>query len=107
MLDSVTEVISVTETLSKKNGFEMIRVNRHIVAGALLAGAVLMSVAPAQAQALLELEQAQAPLQLEPAQAPVEPQAIGNSGIASGSADLNNWFCGTIWRTCWTPIGRS
>ncbi|WP_433726907.1 hypothetical protein ACQP0C_34545 [Nocardia sp. CA-129566] len=88
----------MTETLLKKNGFEMIRVNRHIVAGALLAGAVLMSVAPAQAQAPLELEQAQAP---------VEPQAIGNSGIASGSADLNNWFCGTIWRTCWTPIGRS
>ncbi|MEU2031294.1 hypothetical protein [Nocardia amamiensis] len=69
----------------------MIRVNRHIVAGALLAGAVLMSVAPAQAEA---------PLQLEQAQAPVEPQAIGNSEISSGSADLNRWFCGTIWRTC-------
>ncbi|MFX0579976.1 hypothetical protein [Nocardia nepalensis] len=76
----------------------MIRVNRHIVAGALLAGAVLMSVAPAQAQAPIELEQAQAQ---------VEPQAIGNGGIATGSADLNNWFCGTIWRTCWTPIARS
>ncbi|MET8875511.1 hypothetical protein [Nocardia sp. NPDC004604] len=106
MLDSVTEVISVTKSLFNKNRFEMIRVNRHIVAGALLAGAVLMSVAPAQAQAPLELTQAQAPLELEPAQAPVEPQAIGNSGIASGSADPN-WFCGTIWRTCWTPTGRS
>ncbi|WP_159838594.1 hypothetical protein [Nocardia sp. CY41] len=58
----------------------MIRVNRHIVAGALLAGAVLMSAAPAQAEA------------------PAEPQAIDNSGISSGSADLNHWFCGTIWR---------
>ncbi|WP_067466757.1 hypothetical protein [Nocardia amamiensis] len=58
----------------------MIRVNRHVVAGALLAGAVLMSVAPAQAEA------------------PVEPQAIGNSEISSGSADLNRFFCGTIWR---------
>ncbi|MGW4769640.1 hypothetical protein ACWEO2_16540 [Nocardia sp. NPDC004278] len=96
----------MTETLLKKNGFEMIRVNRHIVAGALLAGAVLMSVAPAQAQAPLRLEPAQTSLQLEPAQAPVEPQAIGNSGIASGSADPN-WFCGTIWRTCWTPIAMS
>ncbi|MBF6166452.1 hypothetical protein IU486_17050 [Streptomyces gardneri] len=55
-------------------------VNRHIVAGALLAGAVLMSVAPAQAEA------------------PVEPHAIGNSEISSGSAALNRFFCGTIWR---------
>ncbi|MGY2121506.1 hypothetical protein ACW9HJ_08630 [Nocardia gipuzkoensis] len=39
-----------------------------------------MSVAPAQAQA------------------PVEPHAIGNSEISSGSADLNRFFCGTIWR---------
>lgn len=64
----------------------MIRVNRQIVAGALLTGAVLMSVAPAQAQTLVEL------------QAPAEPQAIGNSEISTGSADLNRWFCGTIWR---------
>ncbi|WP_174189824.1 hypothetical protein [Nocardia barduliensis] len=58
----------------------MIRVNRHIVAGALLAGAALMSVAPAQAQA------------------PAEPRAIDNNEISSGSADLNRFFCGTIWR---------
>ncbi|MGF6888196.1 Spy/CpxP family protein refolding chaperone [Nocardia sp. GAS34] len=58
----------------------MIRVNRHVVAGALLSGAVLMSAAPAQAQA------------------PAAPQSIGNSEISSGSADLNHFFCGTIWR---------
>ncbi|BDT99964.1 hypothetical protein IFM12276_29930 [Nocardia sputorum] len=35
----------------KDNGFELVRVDRHIVAGTLLAGAALMSAAPAQTQA--------------------------------------------------------
>ncbi|WP_194813915.1 hypothetical protein [Nocardia sp. XZ_19_385] len=70
----------------------MIRVNRSLVAGALLGGAVLMSVAPAQAHAPVEPQA-------------TETQAIGNSGIASGSADLNNFFCGTIWRPVCFPNG--
>lgn len=62
------------------------------VAGALPAGAVLRSVAPAQAQAQIELQ-------------PIETQAIGNSGIASGSAVLDNFFCGTLCRPVCYPDG--
>ncbi|MEV6279212.1 hypothetical protein [Nocardia sp. NPDC051832] len=68
----------------------MIRVNRSFVAGALLGGAVLLSVAPAQAQTTL---------------GPQATETIGNSGIASGSADLNNFFCGTLWRPVCYPNG--
>ncbi|MFJ9371134.1 hypothetical protein ACIRRA_42940 [Nocardia sp. NPDC101769] len=58
----------------------MIRVNRQIVAGSLLAGALLLSAAPAQAAT------------------PADPQQVANTEISSGSADLNHWFCGTLWR---------
>ncbi|MFE3262075.1 hypothetical protein ACFXPS_42845 [Nocardia sp. NPDC059091] len=74
----------------------MIRVNRQIVAGSLLAGALLATAAPAHAEA------------------PADPQQVSNTEIASGSSDivtgsadfltgltgLNRMACGTIWRQC-------
>ncbi|MFC4376147.1 hypothetical protein ACFO5K_18785 [Nocardia halotolerans] len=68
----------------------MIRVNRPLIVSALLGGAVLMSVAPAQAEALARPQA-------------VEHQLISNGEIASGSADLNNFFCGTPWRPVCFP----
>jgi hypothetical protein len=70
----------------------MFRVHRAVVPAALLTGAVLVSIAPAQAET------------------PIGPQASetqvnANSGIASGSADLNNLACGTIWRPVCFPDG--
>lgn len=80
----------------------MIRVNRSFAAGALLAGAVLMSVAPAQAQA----PAASQAIELQPIETQAaDTQPIGNRGIASGSADLNNFFCGTLWRPVCYPNG--
>ncbi|WP_146100747.1 hypothetical protein [Nocardia nova] len=71
---------------------EMFRVHRAVVPAALLTGAALVSIAPAQAET------------------PIGPQASetqvnANSGIASGSADLNNLACGTIWRPVCFPDG--
>ncbi|MEV0296160.1 hypothetical protein [Nocardia sp. NPDC050710] len=61
-----------------------------------------MSVAPAQAQAPIEPQA----IELRPIEKQaIETQAIGNSGIASGSADLNNFFCGTLWRPVCYPNG--
>ncbi|MFE3190041.1 hypothetical protein ACFXHA_13605 [Nocardia sp. NPDC059240] len=64
----------------------MIRVNRHIIAGTLLTGAVLLSATPAQAEVHLD----QAPAS--------EPQPVSNTEISSGSVDLNQMWCGTLWR---------
>ncbi|WP_280232724.1 hypothetical protein [Nocardia cyriacigeorgica] len=72
----------------------MTRINRHIVAGALLGGAMLMSIAPAHADTGLRLTETQS-----------TPQRAGtavNSGSAdfltSGSAQaLNRMWCGTLW----------
>ncbi|MCA2207842.1 hypothetical protein [Nocardia rosealba] len=68
----------------------MIRVDRVLIASALLGGAVLMSVAPAHAVAVPQSH---------------ELHPIGTGAIASGSADLNNFFCGTIWRPVCFPDG--
>ncbi|KAF0848131.1 hypothetical protein [Nocardia caishijiensis] len=66
----------------------MIRVHRALVASALLGGAVLLSVAPASAQPQ-----------------PTDLRPVGNAPIATGSADLDNFFCGTLWRPVCYPDG--
>lgn len=70
----------------------MFRVNRVVVPAALLTGAVLMSVATAQAETSIGPNTSEA-------------QVSANSGIASGSADLNSLGCGTIWRPVCFPNG--
>ncbi|MEC3919200.1 hypothetical protein [Nocardia sp. CDC160] len=79
----------------------MIRVNRHIIAGALLGGAVLISAAPAEAQVMpMSTENSEfASSSADQVQTAAAPTAMGDAGIgSSGSADLNRWFCGSIWR---------
>lgn len=75
----------------------MIRVNRHLVAGALLTGAVVMSIAPAQAEVPLATDTS------------ATPQAIVDSGSAdfltSGSASILGRMlgCPTIWNPTAPP----
>ncbi|TLF75841.1 hypothetical protein [Nocardia cyriacigeorgica] len=75
----------------------MTRLHRHIVAGALLGGAMLMSIAPAHAEAGLRLTEA------EPTTAHIDGSGIVSSGSAdfltAGSSEaLSRMWCGTLWQ---------